>query len=342
MEKSQKIELLEKRFTAVDENMEELRKEINDLKINLKESEREREMLKAENIRLKHELAIQNDIHAKLMNEKENEIKKLENDFLENTESEQDRKILQAEITRLKDELAMQNDIHKKAMDVQEIEKIKREKDWQEKYTSLQECMQTLRNTHEEKQKRQSDQNKEICALKKANKDTLLEKTKADAIIMAQGKQIKEYEMKRNEMETKESEIQNELDELKRELKHKEKMLIENGGREVLLEKTNTEAKMLTNKTHIKETEMKYLQDGTANQNELIHELRRTHSKLERDLESVKMANEDLKNQNQNLTEELGKLQTANRVPPFSTVVRPDYRPQPRRRALRPQQRLGR
>lgn len=339
MEKSQKVELLEKRFTALEENMEELRKEINDLKINLKESEREREMLEAENIRLEHELAIQNDIHAKLMNAKENEIKKLEKDFLENTESEQERKILQAEITRLKDELAMQNDIHKKAMDVQKIEKIKLEKDWQEKYTSLQESMQKLRNANEEKHKRQRDQHKEIITLKKAYEETLLEKTKADAIIMAQGKQIKEDEMKHL---GKESELQNKLDELKRELQHKEKMLIENGGREVLLEKTNTEAKLLTKETQIKETEMKYLQDGTANQNELIHELRRTHSKLERDLESVKMANEDLKNQNQKLTEELEKFQTANRVPPFSTVVRSDYRPPPRQRVLRPQHRQGR
>lgn len=337
IKKSQKVELLEKRFTALEENMEELRKEINDLKINLKKSEREREMLEAENIRLEHELAIQNDIHAKLMNAKENEITKLENDFLENTESEQERKILQAEITRLKDELAMQNNIHKKAMDVQETEKIKLKKDWQEKYASLQECMQTLRNTHEEKEKRQSDQHKEIYSLKKAYEETLLEKTKADAIIVAQGKQIKEDEMKHL---GKESELQNKLDELKRELEHKERMLIENGGRGVLLEKTNTEAKILTKETQIKETEMKYLQDGTANQNELIHELRRTHSKLERDLESVKTANENLKNQNQKLTEELGKLQTANRVP-FSTVVRPDYRPPPRQTALRPQ-RLGR
>lgn len=76
MEKSQKVELLEKRVTALEENSEELRKEINDLKINLKESEREREMLEAENIRLENELAIQNEIHAKLMNAKENEIKK--------------------------------------------------------------------------------------------------------------------------------------------------------------------------------------------------------------------------------------------------------------------------
>lgn len=32
MEKSQKVELLEKRFTALEENMEELGKEINDLR----------------------------------------------------------------------------------------------------------------------------------------------------------------------------------------------------------------------------------------------------------------------------------------------------------------------
>lgn len=76
MEKSQKVELLEKRFTALEENMEELGKEINDLKINLKESEREREMLEAENILLVHELAKQNNIRAELMNAKENEIKK--------------------------------------------------------------------------------------------------------------------------------------------------------------------------------------------------------------------------------------------------------------------------
>lgn len=215
----------------------------------------------------------------------------------------------------------------------EKLRKIKLEKDWQEKYTSLQESMQKLRDTNEEKHKRQSDQHKEIITLKKAYEETLLEKTKADAIIMSQGKQIKEDEMKHL---GKESELQNKLDELKTELKHKEKMLIENGGREVLLEKTNTEAKMLTKKAQIKGTEMKYLQDGTANQNELIHELRITHSKLERDLESVKMANENLKNQNQNLTEEFGKLQTANRVPRFSTVVRPDYRPPPRQRALRP------
>lgn len=334
MEKSQNLELLEKRVTALEENSEELRKEINDLKINLKESEREREMLEAENIRLEHELAIQNEIHAKLMNAKENEIKKLENDFLEHTESEQERKILQAEITRLKDELAMQNDIHKKGMDVQEIEKIKLEKDWQEKYTSLQESMQKLRNTNEEKEKRLIDKHKEIISLNKAYEDTLHEKTEADAIIMAQGKQIKEDEMKHL---GKESELQNKLDELKGELKHKEKMLIENGGRGVLLEKPKPKAKMITKETQINETEMKYLQDGTANQNELIHELRRTHSKLERDLESLKMANEVLKNQNQKLTEELGKLQTANRVPPFSTVVKPDHRPLPRQRALRPQ-----
>lgn len=332
MERTQNVELLEKKVTTLEKNMEKLSEEVTDLKINLGVSKRENEMLKAENMRLKIEIAKQNDIHATLMDAKEAEIKTLEKDFLENTESEQESKILQEEIKRLKDELAMLNDTYKKAIDVQENEKIKLEKDWQGKYTVLQDCMQNVKNTNAEKQERLKDLTKEIISLRKAYKDILLEKTKADSIIMAQGKQIKEDETKHL---INEAEFQNKLDELKRQLKHKEKMLIENGGREFLLEKTNTEAKMLTNKTHIKETEMKYLQDETANQKEPI-KLRRTYSELERDLESCKMENEDLKNQNQKLTEDLGKLQTANRVLPFTSTVRADHRLPTKQRALIP------
>lgn len=50
--------MFEKRFIVLEENMEELRKEINDLKINLKESEWECEMLEVENIWFEYELVI--------------------------------------------------------------------------------------------------------------------------------------------------------------------------------------------------------------------------------------------------------------------------------------------
>lgn len=343
MENAQKVDLLEKKVTALEENMEKLKKTVNDLKKKLEESEREREMLKAENTRLECELAIQKDIHTKLMDAKEKEIKKLENDLLEMTESEQKRKLLEVEITRLKDELAMQNDTHKKAMDVQEIEKIKLEKDWQEKYTLLQDSMQKVRNNNEEKRERLINLNKEIISIQKAYDETLLEKTKADAIIMTQGKQIKEDETKHSENVAK---LQNKLDELKSQLEDKEKLLIKNSGKEALLGKTKPEVTILTKDTQIKETEIKYLQDGTANQNEPINELRRTHSKLERDLESLKMENEELKNKNKKLTEDLRRLQAANILPPFSTIVKSDHQPPPRQRTSisnpRPQPRHGR
>lgn len=48
--------MFEKRFIVFEENMEELGKEINDLKINLKESEWECEMLEVENILFVYEL----------------------------------------------------------------------------------------------------------------------------------------------------------------------------------------------------------------------------------------------------------------------------------------------
>lgn len=48
--------MFEKRFIVFEENMEELGKEINDLKINLMESEWECEMLEVENILFVYEL----------------------------------------------------------------------------------------------------------------------------------------------------------------------------------------------------------------------------------------------------------------------------------------------
>lgn len=88
--------------------------------------------------------------------------------------------------------------------------------------------MQALKETNEKKQERLVNVNKEKISIEKKLEETQLEITKANAIIMTQGKQIEEAE-------TKMTELKNTLDGSKRKL---DQILREKNDNEALLEKT--------------------------------------------------------------------------------------------------------